>query len=446
MNRKPILSVLLSLAIFPVLAQGYSLNECIDYASKSHGSIVNANRDLEIADRKIKETVGGMLPQIDGSSQYTDNLKMQTTMVDGAMFGAPGTMKALTFGTKHNFGASVQLSQKLFDPTFGIGLKAAKVSLDQSQTQLQLTKEQIAYNISVCYFQTLVIDKQRKTLQSTLKTSKKQLETTQLRFETGTGKEIDVDKIRVGYNNLISQLEQVELSYTQSLNNLKYYMGMPVENTISLTDTTLITSFQPLDKKNELFDPEKRSDFQLQKIAIEANELDKKRNQVMYLPTLSASLSYGVSAQRKTFNYFEKNQNWPDYSALVFSLRVPIFDGLQKHQRIQQSKLNIEKAKTKLDQTKQAIQLEQSNYENQYQTAINNIQNEKSNMELAQKVYQKTLLSYEQGMVSAFELIQSENSWNESLNNYYAKLLNAYIAKINLEQSKGNLINYISNK
>jgi outer membrane protein TolC len=61
-------------------------------------------------------------------------------------------------------------------------------------------------------------------------------------------------------------------------------------------------------------------------------------------------------------------------------------------------------------------------------------------------VYKNTQLQYQQGMASSLELVQAESSYNESTNNYYAKLLNVYIARINLEQGKGNLLNYIHNK
>ena len=87
-----------------------------------------------------------------------------------------------------------------------------------------------------------------------------------------------------------------------------------------------------------------------------------------------------------------------------------------------------------------------SNYDNQYRSAINNIKNEKDNLALSEKVYKATQLQYQEGVISSIDLVQAESSYNESTNNYYAKLLNLYIARINLEQGKGNLLNYINNK
>jgi len=440
--------VLIALCTLPLLAfgEGFSLKQCIDYANKANANIVNANYDVEIAGRKVKEQIGTILPQIDGSASYTDNLLLTTTLLPGEIINKPGTMVAVQFGTKHSMNGVVQLTQKLFDPTFSLVLKATKISEDQAQQSLKMTKEQSAYSISVTYFQTLVIAKQLSTLRSTLNTSGKQLESTELKYKAGMAKQIDVDKIRVSYNNLKSQVQQSELNYAQSFNNLRFYMGMPVESGIVLTDTVMNVDNQTLEALISDFNIENRSDFQLQKIALKAIEADKDRNKAGYLPTFNLSANLGANAMRQQFNFLDTSEKWYPNSQLIFSLRVPIFDGLQRLQRIAQANLNIEKSKVKMEQSKQSIQVDLSNYENQYRTAVNNIRNEKENLALSESVYKNTQLQYQQGVATSLDLVQAESSYNESTNNYFAKLLNLYIARINLEQGKGNLLNYTNNK
>jgi len=440
--------VLAALCALPLLAfsEGFSLKQCIDYANKANGNIVNANYDVEIAGRKVKEQIGTILPQIDGSASYTDNVLLATQLIPNFLVAGSTDMLKVQFGTQYNLGGSVQLTQKLFDPTFPLVLKASKLSETQAQQSLKMTKEQSAYSISVTYFQTLVIGKQLSTLRSTLNTSAKQLTSTELRFQNGMAKQIDVDKIRVSFNNLKSQVQQSELNYAQSLSNLKNYMGMPVSTGIALTDTVMKIDNQSLEALLTDFNVENRTDYQLQKIAMKAFEADKDRNKAGYLPTLNFTANLASSAQRKTINFLDSSEPWFTSSALIFSLRVPIFDGLQRQQRIAQANLNIEKSKVKLEQSKQTIQVDLSNFENQYRTAVNNIMNEKDNLALSESVYKNTQLQYQQGMATSLDLVQAENSYNESTNNYYAKLLNLYIARINLEQGKGNLLNYINNK
>ena len=448
LNVKGILFLIIFLVIsnFYLHAQrSLTLKECINYSNTNNSNIKIASHDVTISQKNVNEQIGTMLPQIDASGTYTDNLKLNTTVLPGELMGQPGTQIPVTMGTKHNLSASVQLTQKIFDPTFGIALNAAKISKQLSEQTLTKTSEQTAYNISIAYYQTLVIEKQMNSLRATLVASEKLLESTELRHKNGMAKKVDVDKIRVSYNNTKSQLQQSELSYSQSLNTLKYPMGMPVDSSIVLLDTVLTVDIQTIEIQPDSFSIENHIDYQLQKTNLSIYEMDKKRNVAGYLPSLSFNANYGYSAMRDGFDFFNSGGGWYPSSSIGFTLKVPIFDGLQRNARISQSKLNIEKSKENIRLTEQSIKVELSNSEIQYRNAVDNIHSEKENLDLAESVYKNTQLEYQQGAGSSLDLVQSESSYRESLNNYYNKLLNLYIAKINLEQSKGTLLNYINN-
>lgn len=427
-----------------LFGQGFTLKQCIEYANKNNGNIKNSNTDILIAQKKIDEQIGTMLPQIDASSSYTNNLILATTLLPGELINKPGTQIPVTFGTKQSLSGSIQLNQKLFDPTFGVALKASKISKQQAEQNLKKSSEQTAYSVSGIYYQTLVIGKQINTLQSTLAASEKSLAATELKYKNGMAKKVDVDKIRVSYNNLKSQWQQSELSYQQSLNNLKYQMGMPVESTLTLSNDAIDSDFQVFELPTDSFKIDNRVDYQLQKINLSAYELDKKRNQDAYLPTLSLNANYGINAMRNEFDFTKQGGSWFPSSSIGLLLKIPIFDGLQKQARIAQSKLNIEKSKVSIHLTEQSIKVDLSNYEIQYRNAIDNIHDEKDNLDLAESVYNNIQNQYQQGTCSTLDLVQAESSYSESQNNYYNKLLNLYIARINLEQTKGTLLNYIN--
>jgi len=447
-RKKFLLVTIIALSAFhPVLfGQGFTLKQCVEYANKNNGNIINANYDITIAQKKVKEQIGTMLPQVDVSGSYTDNLKLSTTVLPGELMGKPGTQIPVTMGTKHNLSGNVQLTQKIFDPTFGVALQAAKISKQFSEQTFRKTTEQTAYNISGTYYQTLVIEKQKNSLSATIVASEKLLTSAELKYKNGMAKKVDVDKIRVSYNNTKSQLQQSELSYKQSLNTLKYQMGMPVDSSIVLFDITVQNvEIQTLEKQADSFSVDNLIDYQLQKTNLSAYETDKKRNMAGYLPSLSFSANYGYSAMRNEFDFTKSGGDWFPSSNIGLSLKIPIFDGLQRHAKVSQSILNIEKSKINIHLTEQSIKVDLSNSEIQYRNAIDNIHNEKDNLDLAESVYKNTQLQYQQGAGSSLDLVQAESSYRESLNNYYNKLLNLYIARVNLEQSKGTLMNYINN-
>lgn len=444
MKRNYLIILALSTLTMGISGQGLTLKQCVDYANTNNGNIKNANTDIHIAQKKIDEQLGTMLPQIDASSSYTYNLELMTTLLPGELIGKPGTEVPVTFGTKHNVSGSIQLNQKIYDPTFGVAMQAVKISKQQAQQNLRKSSEQTAYSISGIYYQTLVIGKQINTLHATLEASEKSLESTDLKFKNGMAKKVDVDKIRVSYNNIKSQSQQSELSYQQSLNNLKFQMGMPFDSKLTLSDESIDTDFRVFEIPADSFQIDNRVDYQLQKINLSANELDKKRNQAGYLPSLSFNANYGISAMRNQFDFTKSGGDWYPNSSIGLTLRIPIFDGLQKQARISQSKLNIEKSKENIHLTEQSIQVDLSNYEIQYRNAIDNIHNEKDNLELAASVYKNVQNQYREGACSTLDLVQAESAYTESQNNYYNKLLTLYVARINLEQTKGTLLDYIN--
>jgi outer membrane protein TolC len=425
--------------------KSFTLKECINYSNTNNSNIKIAGYDVAISQKKVNEQIGTMLPQVDASGSYTDNLKLGTTVLPGELMGQPGTQIPVTMGTKHNLSGSVQLTQKIFDPTFGIALNAAKINKQLSEQTLKKTSEQTAYNISITYYQTLVIDKQMNSLRATLVASEKLLESSELKYKNGMAKKVDVDKIRVSYNNTKSQLQQSELSYRQSLNTIKYQMGMPVDSSIVLSDADLNINIQTIEIQPDSFSVENHIDYQLQKTNLRVYELDKKRNIAGYIPTLSFDANYGYSAMRNKFDFTKSGGDWYPSSSVGITLKVPIFDGLQRHAKISQSKLDINKAEENIRLTSQSLKVNLSNYDIEYRNAVDNIKNEKENLDLAENVYENTQLEYKQGAGSSLDLVQAESSYRESLNNYYNKLLNLYIAKIDLEQSKGTLMNYINN-
>lgn len=445
--RKKLLFTALLLVFFQLsYSQGFSLRKCIDYAQKNSSTIKNAQFDVAISEHKVQEQIGSMLPQIEASGSYKDNIKLPTTALPGELMGGePGTTVLISMGTKHNSSGGLSLNQKVFNPASSIAIKTARINKQQSEQTLQQTEELLVYNVCITYYETLVIQKQTNALKATLDASTESLASTELKYKNGMAQKVDIDKIKVSYNNTRSSLQQSELNYKQSLNNLKYYIGMPVDSVIALSDTTLTIDLSPKMISVDSFNVKNHIDYKLQQTSLSLNQANKKKEAVGYLPTLSFNASYDYNAMRNKFNFFDNNQKWLNSYNFSFTLSIPVFDGLQRKNRISQSKLEISKAEENIWQTTQSLKVNLSNYEIEYRNAIDNIRNEKDNLDLAQSVYENTKLAYKMGTQSSLELVQAESSYREAQSNYFNKLLNLYIARVALEKSKGKLNEYVNN-
>ena len=446
-NMKTIKSItfLFLVLCLPLFGQTYSLKQCIDYARKNNSNIRIASLDSDISGKMVNEQIGNGLPQIDITGNLDDQLKIPTQILPGELIGQPGTFIPVQMGTKYNASGGIKLTQKIFDPSFWVGLKAAKISKNMSSQNIQKTDEQVIYDVSAAYYKSIIIEKQFENLKIILSSSAHTLKSTELKYQNGLVKKIDVDKIKVSYNATNFQLEQTELSYKQALNNLKYYMGMRVESDIILQKElpdSLITFVEPGDNRNFI---ENRVDYQMQKTNVELYETDKQNNISAYLPTLSFYANYNFQAMRTEFDVFKSNKEWYNSSAIGLELKIPVFSGFKRFSKVEQSQLNIEKAIENLKLTEQSIKVELSNYYIQFRNATDNIQTEKENLTLAESVYKNTQLEFTQGTGSSLDLVQTENVLRETQNNYYSKLLTLYLAKLDVEKSQGTLTNFINN-
>jgi len=425
-----------------------TLRECIKYSLTNNSNIKIANYEVDISKNKITEKRGNYLPQINALGEFDDNIKLPVTLAPGELLGgAPGTFIPITLGSKYKTTGAVQLTQKIYDPLAIYGIQSAKINKEISSQTLQKTSEQITFNICQVYYQTLVIQMQMNVLKSTLTASEQSLKSTELKYNNGMAKKIDVDKIRVSYNNTKSQLNQSVLSYSQSLNTLKYNMGMPVDSSIALADTTInITKYLLANDTVHKLQMGNIIDYQLQKTNILMMQISKKTNLAASQPSLSFYGNYNYTAMQQKFNFFDGGKSWYPSSSIGINLTIPIFDGLQRRSRVTQSTLNIKKAEENLLLTEQSIKVDISNYEIKYKNAISNIESEKENLDLAESVYKNTQLDYQQGAASTLDLIQAETSYMVAQNTYFNKLLDLYIARIDLERSKGNLMNFINNQ
>jgi outer membrane protein TolC len=179
--------------------------------------------------------------------------------------------------------------------------------------------------------------------------------------------------------------------------------------------------------------------------------LDLKNKYAAGVPSLVAFANMGYSTQapnvgglfRTTSSIADNGQVGPDkwygYSLLGVSLNVPIFSGLQRTYRVQQSKLALLKIENSQRQLESVIDLELQQVRLTLENAIRTLQSQKENMELAGNVARVTKIKYEQGVGSSLEVINAESSLRESQINYYSALYDALVAKVDLDKAYGKL-------
>jgi outer membrane protein len=424
-----------------VAASTLSLKQAIDYAMKNQVSIQNADLDIQITEAKRKEVLGIALPQINSSLDVRDFLDLPTSLIPAEFFGGkPGTFIGLKFGTQYTATGSLDASQLIFDGSFFLALKAMKGFLEISEKAAVRTRIEVASSVTKAYFNVLIMEDRLRLLDANISLIKKLKDDTRQLNENGFVEKIDVDRITVNYNNLVTERDKLLRFSELSYNLLKYQMGMDQKNKLSLADKLADISFSPDALSNDKFDPSKRIEYSIIQTQQKMNILEMKKNKYGYLPSLAAYASGSENAFRTSFDFADPKGTWFPTALVGIKLNLPIFDGGQKHYRIQQNKLNIMKTDNDLKALQQGLDLEFNNARTVLITASNSLEMQKKNIELATEIYQVSEKKYEQGVGSNLEVLNAETSMKEAQTNYYSALYDALNARVDFDKANGTLL------
>ncbi|MBA2407600.1 MAG: TolC family protein [Chitinophagales bacterium] len=416
-----------------------SLQQCIDYALANQVNIRNARLDEEISMRHTQEVTGLALPQIDASLDVTDFLKLPTSLIPAEFFGGePGTFAAVQFGTQWNATASLQASQLVLDGRYFLGLKAARALADLSSLDVHRNEIETVEAVMKAYLSSLIAERRLQQLDVNITRFKKLFEDTKALYQAGFVEKLDVDRITVNYNNLITEKGNVERLTALSSLVLKFQMGMDVNRGIFLTDSIGEDNFEAVLQNSGTPDLNNRVEYQQLLTGKSLAQMDVQRYNIGYLPSLYAFGSLSYQAQREEFNFFN-NGRWYSTGLIGLKLSLPIFDGLQKARQVQQARLSLQKSENNIENFRNAMNLQVSSAEANMQNAISRLTSQKSNLDLAKEVVDISRKKFELGAGSSLEVTDAEGSLKDAETNYLSALYDAWIARIDLQKAFGSL-------
>jgi len=392
-------------------------------------SVVNAGLDVKSAEYRVKEITGQGLPQIGGQATFQDYLKTPVVIFGGNKF-------SIYQKYTENFGLS--LNQLLFDGTYLIGLKASKTYKQLSDRSYTRSRIEANVNVTKAYDQVLVSVEQIALLDANVKQLKQQLDQTVAENKQGFVEKIDVDRITVQYNNLVTNRENTIRMLSLNSELLKFQMGMPIQDSLVLKDK--IEDLQINNADQLLSDTNfyrNRIEYNLSETNVTLNELSLKRSKAQLLPTLSFNAS--TLEEFQTNNYSQiYNTSYPA-SYVGLTLNVPIFSGGQKSNQIKESNIALLKSQNDLYNLKNAINLQASQARITYMNGLQTLKSQKDNRVLAEEVLKVAKIKYQQGVGSSLEVTQAETDFETADNQYIQALYNVLISKVDLDQAYGRI-------
>jgi outer membrane protein TolC len=466
--KKKIITGIITLFAVSLFAQeksvsSYSLKEAIDYALQNNVNAKNAKLDMKKAKAYNLEILTQGLPNLSGSFEYDYYFKtplvpaVSNIVAPGSPFATalaqlsqnsndPALVKTLnslgggfsniSFVLPNDISTGITLTQLLFDARYVFGLKARKELYLTSRLQSDLSDQDIRTNITKAYSQAEAAQEAKSLLLENKKIVDKILADTRAVFAQGLTEELDVNRLELAQANLEMQINQQNNMAEVALANLKFQMGLNLDEVIILKDKLddLRASVVP---QQNAFDPKNRVEYQLLTAAITLDGYNMRAKRSGYYPSLGGFLNYSGNVQTEAFSDMFKGSEWYPQGLVGIKLNVPIFDSGLKYAQVQQVKLEQMKRQNSRDNFVNAANLQYQSALSNFNAAVGDEVSAQKTLDLSKKIFTTNEAKFKQGAGSSFELQQSEQEYATNELKQIQTIINLLNAKADLDKAMG---------
>ncbi len=477
-----------------------SLQECLKLAIDNSPRLkINALEQNKLHYR-YKETVGTGLPHINFTGSFDDYVSLPTQLIPGEFFGKPGELIPVQFGTTYNLAGALDASQIIYNQTYLVGMRMARLAMEQNHLESERVRTEVVFEVAQSYYTAQITLKQVRNLQDNLKKLEKAEQIARSQYENGLIRKVDLDRIVVNELNTQTAIDRLQVMYEQQLNMQRYFMGLDLDQPIIFSDTVvaagidlsvmndlsghidirmlekqkqlasanikmdqsqyypslnLIASMNYLNQSNTYYffgidlsvmnDLSGHIDIRMLEKQKQLASANIKMDQSQYYPSLNLIASMNYLNQSNTYYFFGKSTDWFNTSLVGLRFIVPVFSGLQKRNRVNQSKIELDQLHVTEDNTLRVLRVTSKDAANHLNNAIKDEERQRENMRLAERVYSISQEQYQKGVISLTDLLNAETGLSDSQTNHSLALVQMKIAELEYLKANGRLLSIMNN-
>lgn len=409
--------------------------ECLRMGIDKNLTLKSQRNEMRKSKYGISENRAKLLPQINAIANMSDNFEPPVSVTDGSAYGNPYNV---THTLQYNASAGLQLQMPLYNQTVYTSVALARLMDEANTLSYEKAREDLILQICKLYYLGQNTAEQIELIKGNLARMEELKDITVAFYDNGMAMEVDVKRVNINLENLSVQYDNAKSMLTQQLNMLKYVIDYPADNEIALTPINT-ENFVPAELTGLSDD---QIELQLLRAKTDITEQQRRMIRQGYLPTLSLTGSWMYSAYTDRFsNWFHSgpSNKWYNSYGLGISLRIPIFDGMDKRYKLKKAALDVDNAKLSYENTLKNLQTQYVNATNDLMNNRRNFKKQKDNYMLAEDVYGVTSERYREGIASMTEVLQDEMRMTEAQNNYVTAHYNYRVTNLTVLKLTGKI-------
>jgi outer membrane protein len=405
-----------------------SLEEAKSYALEYNKQVKNAALAVELAQKRINESISSFLPQADLSMDYSNFMGAEIQI--SFQEGMPPT--TIPFSPTSNLNVSV--SQMIFSGNFIVGLQMLKIYKEMTGTNYERTEQNIKEMTTKSYHNALVADLSIEVIRENMENMQKIFENTKAMVSVGMAEKLDLDQFEVQMSTLENAMKSSERQRELAYNLLRYQLGVPVETPLELTDSLdfFLENIDFTAALGQTFNIRNNLDYQVMESQerLSAKQVDLQKTN--YLPTINSYYQYTSKILKPDFDMTPKN-------VIGLNLNFPILSSGMRNSQVNQARIQLETTKNNKSLLEDQLLLQERQLRFNLASAIDQYLNRKNNVDVTFRIYQNYQFKYEQGVASSLDLATSNNNYLQAESDYLLSILTLLDARLALQKLMNTL-------
>lgn len=430
---KSVLTILSFLLVMSSEAQQVfrSLDEVQQFAAAHNTEILNAARKTSVVGNELSAARGALLPQINGSAAFQDNLRLSTTLIPAEIFGGPaGTYTEVQFGQKYNYNAFLTGSLDIVNVGSWFRIRSSKIEEQIAQASELQVKQLENEQIAAAYYMTLLSAEACHLAQLSKQSSDSLLQSVTEKRQNGLVDDITLNNLKINNRLLGDNLRNNQTIFNQNLGALKLLMGVSMGDSIVLEEkfSCADDDFSPA-LSHLAVSPE----VSIAKFRMEQAAVSVKSSVATYAPRLSAVGSLGYQQFNQEFEPSFTNPSWKPVQYVGLRLDIPVFSGFARSNAVKNARLNLQTMQSSFAYAESKAIQDDKNLLAEFYANKEKAGNAAEIRDLYLSNYTLAGQRYREGVGNADQYLQAFTDYLSGQSRYMAAVADYYVSKAKIQ-------------
>ena len=409
-----------------------TLDQALEIALSESNTIKIADMTVEKSGYAKKGSYAALYPNINISGSYQRTLLKQVMVMEmpNPITGETQTAE-IKMGRDNNISTSASASMPLVNASLWESLKLSGMDVEMAVEQARSSKIAMVKQVKQAFYAVLLAQESYNVMSQVYENAQKNFEKTDQRYNVGKASEVERLRAQVTMLNAEPNVSSAENAVLLATWQLKAVMGIDLGTEMevvgNLNDYTEMM-LTPYASEDDLSGNSSLLQLDIQDRMLESTLRMQKRQ---YIPTLAASINYNYSAMG------DDELRWFPSSTAALSLSIPVFDGLQKHYAIKQTKVTRNMLALQREDTERNLRIAIRNFNDQMALCVKNYEAANATVGIAQKSYDISEKMFEVGKATQVELNDAQVSLMQAQLTQAQAVYNFMVTKASLDELIG---------